>query len=102
MKTALVSSARRPAPVSGPASHAVAHPSPPRAASGIALVITLILLAVITFMAVAFLVLSQRLRSGVANATNQIVAKQAADIGLQHGLAQIMAPIKGGSNAYNF
>ena len=75
---------------------------PRSSTSGIALVITLILLAVITFMAVAFLVLSQRLRSGVANTFNQTVSRQMADIALQRGLAHIMAPITGGSNAANF
>jgi len=46
---------------------------------GVALVITLIMLAIITFMAVTFLVLSQRERSSVTGATDQKIARDASD-----------------------
>ncbi|MGA2865395.1 MAG: hypothetical protein ABSF95_13050 [Verrucomicrobiota bacterium] len=66
------------------------------------MVITLILLSVITFMAVTFLVLSQRQRHAVVTDTNQMIAKGAAQAGMQRALAETMATIKAFTNAYNF
>ena len=73
-----------------------------RLSAGIALVVTLILLAVITFMAVSFLVLSQRQRDSVATSTDQAAALRATETGAQRALAEIMAPIKAFTNQYNF
>ena len=77
-------------------------PFAPHAQRGIALVVTLILLAVITFMAVSFLVLSQRQRDSVATSTDQAAALRATETGAQRALAEMMAPIKVFTNQYNF
>src|SRR5690349_10190575 len=50
---------------------------------GVALVVTLIMLSVITFMAIAFLVLSRGERTSVATATDQSLARLAADNALE-------------------
>ena len=50
--------------------------------NGVALVITLIMLSIITFMAVTFLVLSQRERSSVNGDTDQKTARNASDAAL--------------------
>ncbi len=60
------------------------------------------MLAVITFMAVAFLVLSQRQRDTVATSTEQATALRAAETAAQRALVETMAPIKATSNQYNF
>ena len=58
---------------------------------GVALVITLILLAVITFMAVTFLVLSQRQRNAVTTTTDLTTARFAADTALARAESASMA-----------
>jgi hypothetical protein len=68
----------------------------------VALVVTLIMLAVITFMAVAFLVLSQRQRDTVATSTEQAAALRATETAAQRALVEIMAPIKASTNPFNF
>jgi hypothetical protein len=74
---------------------------------GIALVITLIMLAITLVMAVAFLALAQRERQSVTGTTDLTVARQAADSGVAYAQAQINANILSGvrnggsSNAYN-
>ena len=74
---------------------------------GIALVITLIMLAITLVMAVAFLALAQRERNSVTTTTDLTIARQAADSGLANAQAQINANILSGfnglgsSNAYN-
>jgi hypothetical protein len=68
---------------------------------GIALVITLILLSVITFMAVTFLVVSRHEVEQVDTTTQQNVAKFGA-IGIeQQAESQIMANMMGSRNGYN-
>lgn len=68
--------------------------------SGVALVVTLILLAVITFMAIAFLVLSHRERSSVSTTTDQALARQAADAGTEWTLANIATAMLSSGNPY--
>ena len=72
--------------------------------SGIALVITLILLSVTLVMAVAFLALSRRDRNAVATTTDTAMARLAADSALAAVQAQIAANIFSTTNvgAYNF
>ncbi|HEV2392889.1 MAG TPA: hypothetical protein VG146_11080 [Verrucomicrobiae bacterium] len=72
----------------------------PKSQQGIALVITLILLSVITFMAIAFLVLSQGQKGNVATYTDQSLAKLAADTAFQQAQAQLMAPILAYTNPF--
>ena len=69
---------------------------------GVALVITLILLAVITFMAVTFLVVSRSEKGSVATTTDQTIARMAADAALERAKTEAMARIMGFTNPFNF
>jgi hypothetical protein len=69
---------------------------------GMALVITLILLAVITFMAVTFLVVSHSERSAVSTTTDQSISKLAAETALEVAKTEILAPIIGLTNEQMF
>ncbi|MGD1090176.1 MAG: hypothetical protein ABR955_15840, partial [Verrucomicrobiota bacterium] len=69
---------------------------------GVALIITLILLAVVTVMAVAFLATSRRERGAVTTATDTASARLAADAALAQAEAQIMANVLATTNPYNF
>jgi hypothetical protein len=64
-----------------------------RAEHGVALVVTVILISVITFLAVAFLVLTRRERGAVTTSVQQTVARQAAETALQRAQAELLAPI---------
>jgi hypothetical protein len=68
----------------------------------VALIVTLIMLAVITFMAVTFLVLSQRQRDTVATSTEQAAALRATETAARRALVEIMAPIKASTNQFNY
>ncbi|HMC28434.1 MAG TPA: hypothetical protein VKM56_11640, partial [Verrucomicrobiae bacterium] len=63
--------------------------------SGVALVITLIMLSVITVMAVAFLALSRRERASVVHSQASIDAELMASTGLERAKAEILARIIG-------
>ena len=69
---------------------------------GIALVITLILLSVTLFMALAFLAISRRERGSVTTATDTATARLAADSALAEAQAQIVANIFATTNPYNY
>jgi len=71
---------------------------------GVALVITLIMLAIVTVMAVLFLGTSRRERSSVTLSKNLTDAKLAADAGQARALSEVVARITAHSNlfAYNF
>ncbi len=71
---------------------------------GVALVITLIMLAMVTVMAVLFLGISRRERSSVTVSASLIDAKNAADSGQARALSEIIARITAQSNlfAYDF
>lgn len=69
-----------------------------KAREGVALVVTLILLSVITFLAVTFLVVSRSEHNAVATKTDQILAQNAAETGLANGIARTMAGILASSN----
>src|SRR5271170_2249113 len=69
---------------------------------GVALIITLILLAVVTVMAVAFLASSRRERGAVTTTTDTASARLAADAALAQAEAQIMANVLVTTNPYNF
>jgi hypothetical protein len=69
---------------------------------GVALVITLILLAVVTIMAVTFLAITRRERGAVATVTDTASAKLAADAALAAAEAQIIANALATTNPYNF
>jgi hypothetical protein len=65
---------------------------------GIALVITLILLAIITFMAVTFLVVSTAERRSVTGETDQTIARFAADAALERANAELLSRIMAATN----
>jgi hypothetical protein len=69
---------------------------------GVALVITLILLSVVTFMAITFLALSRRERSAVSTVTDTASARLAADAALANAEAQVVANVLSTTNPYNF
>ncbi len=69
---------------------------------GVALVITLILLAVITFTAITFLVLSRREKGAVATSTDQTIAKLAAETGVERLQGEILATILAETNEFAY
>jgi hypothetical protein len=69
---------------------------------GVALIITLILLAVVTFMALTFLAVSRRERGAVTTATDTATAQLAADDALAGAEAQVVANVLATTNPYNF
>ena len=70
--------------------------------SGVALVITLILLSVITFMAVTFLVISRRGSEQTSAFTQQVIARQAADAALEQVKSRIIADMMARTNGFDF
>ena len=64
-----------------------------RSESGVALVVTLIMLSVIAFMSITFLILTQRERGSVTSAANQTDARLAADTALERAKSELMAPV---------
>lgn len=74
----------------------------PRDRDGVALVITLIMLAVITFMAIAFLVLSQRERGSSNTAMDQKTAQMAADTAFNRVCAEMLADAMVNTNFNSF
>jgi len=69
---------------------------------GVALVITLVLLSVITFMAVTFLVVSRSERQAVTTQSDQTDARLAADTARERAIADMIVPIMAFSNANAF
>jgi hypothetical protein len=79
------------------------HPSRvTRHPPGVALIITLILLAVVTFMALTFLAISRRERNAVTTTTDSLTAQLAADDALASAEAQVVANLLATSNSFNF
>src|SRR6266566_2781460 len=66
---------------------------------GVALVITLIMLAIVLVMAVLFLVISRRERASVTANVELTTAKYAAETGQTRALAEVIAPIAAQNNA---
>src|SRR5581483_2665909 len=69
---------------------------------GVALVITLILLSVITFMAVTFLVVTRREREQTTTQLNQTDARLAADAAVEQAKATILASMLARTNGQDF
>jgi hypothetical protein len=80
--------------------HAAGAPRPSE--RGVALVITLVLLSVITFMAVTFLVVSRSQHGSVSTETDQTVARLAAETARERAIAQLVAPIMAWTNEFNY
>lgn len=70
--------------------------------NGVALVITLIMLSVVTFMAVAFLALSRRERASVSVTAEQTVASLMSDTALARVQGQIISRMLARSNAFEY
>src|SRR5882762_3508934 len=75
-------------------------PSRGRDQQGIALVVTLILLAIITFMAITLLVVSRSLKGSVSTTAEQTSSSLAADAATERAKMAIIAPIIAFSNPY--
>lgn len=69
---------------------------------GVALVITLILLAVITFMAITFLVVSTAERGSVTTQTDLNIARLAADTARDRAIVEVLAPLLSTGNEFNY
>jgi len=69
---------------------------------GVALVVTLILLSVITFMAVAFLVMSRSEKGSVTTTTDMTTARLAAESARERAIAETLAFIQAWTNEQNF
>ena len=69
---------------------------------GVALVVTLILLAIITFMAIAFLFLATGQKSAVTSSTDQAIARLAAESAVARAQAELLAPIMAWTNEFNY
>src|ERR1035441_3289042 len=74
----------------------------PHSQRAVALVITLVLLSVITFMAVTFLVVSRAQHGAVATETDQQTARFAADTARERAIAELLAPILATTNEFNY
>ncbi|HXS68729.1 MAG TPA: hypothetical protein VN761_07785, partial [Candidatus Polarisedimenticolia bacterium] len=73
-----------------------------RSQRGVALVVTLIMLAIITFMAVTFLVLSQRERSAVNGSTDSKIARNASDTAMARVCTELLTRMMLQSNFQDF
>ncbi len=69
---------------------------------GIALIITLIMLAVVTLMAVAFLAVSRRERSAVTTSSDRVDAREMAEAGLERAEADILSRVIATSNLLSY
>ncbi len=81
------------------------RPSPlaPRPSQrGVALVVTLLLLSIITFMVVTFLVVSRSQKGSVVTETDQAIARLGADMALERAKAAIIAPMLAWTNEFNY
>ena len=69
---------------------------------GVALILTLLLLSVITFLTVAFLALSRRERVAVKVTLDQTRARQATETATERAKAQIIAQMLATTNKWNY
>jgi hypothetical protein len=69
---------------------------------GVALVVTIILISVITFLTIAFLALSRREKGSMTTTADQTTARLAADAAIERAQAEILAPILALTNAQKF
>jgi hypothetical protein len=78
------------------------HPSRITHQTGVALVVTLLLLSIITFMAVTFLVVSRSQRGSVVTDTDQEIARLAADTAFERAKADIITAMLATTNEFNY
>ncbi len=77
-------------------------PHASRSQRGVALIVTLLLLSIITFMTVTFLVVSRSQKGSVVTETDQAIARLAADTALERAKAELLAAIMGSANEFNY
>jgi hypothetical protein len=75
------------------------HPS---RQSGVALVVTIIMISVITFLTIAFLALSGREKGATKTATDQVTARLEADRAMERAKVELLAGILASRNPNNF
>ena len=80
----------------------LARPSRRRAVRGVALVITLLMLSVITFLAIAFLAMSRQNKSAVSASLDVATARAASDAAQARAQAEIMAQILTSGDALQY
>jgi hypothetical protein len=73
-----------------------------RSERGVALIITLIFLAIITFMAVTFLVLSRHASEAVTTVTQQAISQQAVQSAVEQAEANIVASMTAKGEGFDF
>ncbi len=88
--------------VRGAASPATHHAPRTTRHSGVALVITLVLISVITFMAITFLVVSRSQHGAVVTTTDQAIARLAADSARERAIVQLLAPMMAWRNESSY
>jgi hypothetical protein len=74
----------------------------PSRQSGVALVVTIIMISVITFLTIAFLALSGREKGATKTATDQVNARLAADQAMERAKVELLAGILASRNPNNF
>ncbi len=74
----------------------------PHSQRGVALVITLVLITVITFMAITFLIVSRSQHGAVATATDQAIARLAADAARERAIVEALAPMLAWTNEFKY
>jgi hypothetical protein len=74
----------------------------PRSQHGVALVVTLLLLSIITFMTVTFLVVTRSQKGSVVTETDQAIARLAADTALERAKAEVLSSILAFTNEFNY
>ncbi|MCX6916715.1 MAG: hypothetical protein NT167_27335 [Verrucomicrobia bacterium] len=77
-------------------------PHASRSQRGVALIVTLLLLSIITFMTITFLVVSRSQKGSVVTETDQSIARLAADTALERAKAELLAGIMGFTNEFNY
>lgn len=80
-------------------SHVTRHAS---RQSGVALVVTIIMISVITFLTIAFLALSGREKGATKTATDQVTARLEADRAIERAKVELLAGILASRNPNNF
>jgi hypothetical protein len=70
--------------------------------SGVALVVTIIMISVITFLTIAFLALSGREKGATKTATDQVTARLEADRAMERAKVELLAGILASRNPNNF
>ncbi|MEY4386461.1 MAG: hypothetical protein RLY20_1744, partial [Verrucomicrobiota bacterium] len=73
-----------------------------RSQRGVALVVTLILLSVITFLAVAFLFLARREKGASSQGVAQLTAKRMNETGTERAIAETVSHITATRNPFNY